>query len=103
VMQVVRSGTRRKTVNALGFEDIEPLIVIPLGTPRYNAPSLDFWWLGVLSATREFKRAGRLVINRLSDNVVPVKHFLSALTRALRRVRHFAVVDGSAIPTQARS
>ena len=45
VMQVVRSGTRRKTVTALGFEDIEPCIVIPLATPRYNAPSLDFWWL----------------------------------------------------------
>jgi hypothetical protein len=40
---------------------------------------------------------------RLSDNVVPVKYFLSALTRALRRARHFALVEGSAIPTKARS
>ena len=39
----------------------------------------------------------------ISDNVVPVKYFLSALTRALRRARHFALVAGSAIPTQARS
>src|SRR6266851_1003302 len=36
----------------------------------------------------------------VSDNVVPVKHFLSVLTRALRRARHFALVEGSAIPTQ---
>src|SRR6202795_391232 len=37
--------------------------------------------------------------NRLSDNVAPVKHFLGVLTRALRRARHFALVEGSAIPT----
>jgi hypothetical protein len=42
VMQVVRSGTRRKSINALGFEDIGLCIVIPLATPRFNAPSLDF-------------------------------------------------------------
>jgi len=29
----------------------------------------------------------------------PVKHFLGVLTRALRRARHFALVEGSAIPT----
>src|SRR6266496_5286695 len=29
-----------------------------------------------------------------------VKHFLSVLTRALRRARHFALVEGSAIPTK---
>jgi hypothetical protein len=40
---------------------------------------------------------------RLSDNVVPVKYFLGVLTRALRRARHFVLVGGSAIPTQARS
>jgi len=34
VMQVVRSATMRKTVNALDFEDIGPLIVIPLATPH---------------------------------------------------------------------
>jgi hypothetical protein len=39
----------------------------------------------------------------ISDNVVPVKDSLSAPTRALRRARHFALVEGSAIPTQARS
>ena len=31
---------------------------------------------------------------------IPVKHFLSALTRALRRARHFALVEGSAITNQ---
>jgi len=30
---------------------------------------------------------------------IPVKHFLSVLLRALRRARHFALVEGSAIPT----
>src|SRR6266487_5138908 len=32
----------------------------------------------------------------------PVKHFLDVLTRALRRAHHFALVEGSAIPTKAR-
>jgi hypothetical protein len=41
--------------------------------------------------------------NRIPDNVAPVKHFLGALTRALRGARHFALVEGSAIPTKARS
>jgi len=41
--------------------------------------------------------------NRVSDNVGGVKHFLSILLRALRRARHFALVEGSAIPTKARS
>ena len=31
---------------------------------------------------------------------IPVKHFLSALLRALRRARHFALVEGSGIPTK---
>jgi len=43
------------------------------------------------------------VKNRVSDNVGGVKHFLSILLRALRRARHFALVEGSAIPTKARS
>ena len=47
--------------------------------------------------------SGQLAKHRVSDNVVPVKYFLSVLTRALRRARHFALVEGSAIPTKARS
>ena len=39
----------------------------------------------------------------VSDNAGAVKHFLSVLLRALRRARHFALVEGSAIPTKARS
>jgi hypothetical protein len=31
---------------------------------------------------------------------IPVKHFLSVLLRALERARHFALVEGSAIPTK---
>ena len=31
---------------------------------------------------------------------IPVKHFLSVLLRALRRARHFALVEGSGIPTK---
>ncbi len=37
--------------------------------------------------------------NRVSDNVVPCQALLDVLTRALRRARHFALVEGSAIPT----
>ena len=40
---------------------------------------------------------------RISDNAGAVKHFLSVLFRALGRARHFALVEGSAIPTKARS
>src|SRR5258707_1225607 len=39
-------------------------------------------------------------INRFSDNVVPCQALLNVLTRALRRARHFALVEGSAIPTK---
>jgi hypothetical protein len=38
----------------------------------------------------------------VSDNVGSVKHFLGALARALRRARHFALVEGSALPYQPR-
>jgi hypothetical protein len=44
-----------------------------------------------------------LTKHRVSDNVGGVKHFSGALIRALGRARHFALVEGSAIPTQARS
>ena len=52
---------------------------------------------------------GRAVLSigeksRLSNNVGAVKHFLSVLLRALRRARHFALVEVFfAIPTKARS
>ena len=36
----------------------------------------------------------QLAKNRVSDNVGAVKHFLSILLRALRRARHFALVEG---------
>ena len=39
--------------------------------------------------------------HRVSDNAGAVKHFLSVLTRALRRARHFALVD--AVPYQPRA
>ena len=45
----------------------------------------------------------QLTLSGVSDNVGAVKHFLSVLTRALRGARHFALVEGSAIPTKARS
>src|ERR1039457_3900512 len=38
----------------------------------------------------------------VSDNVGAVKHFLSVLTRALRRARHFALVEDVALPYQPR-
>jgi hypothetical protein len=46
---------------------------------------------------------GRLALNRVSDNAGAVKHFLSVLLQALRKARHFALVEGPAIPTKARS
>ena len=42
-------------------------------------------------------------LNRLSDNVVPVKYFLGVLTRALRRARHFALVEAVPYQPKARS
>jgi len=41
----------------------------------------------------------QLAKNCLSSNVGGVNHFLSVQTRALERARHFALVEGSAIPT----
>src|SRR5208282_6357391 len=35
-----------------------------------------------------------VVANRLSNNVSSVKYFWGALVRALRRARHFALVEG---------
>jgi hypothetical protein len=52
---------------------------------------------------------GLLAINRVSDNAGGVNHFLSVLLRALRRARHFALVEAVAValafalPTKARS
>jgi hypothetical protein len=54
---------------------------------------------------------GQLLINRVSDNVGGVKHFLSVLLRALARARHFALVEAFAfavalafaLPTKVRS
>src|SRR5271157_6210383 len=37
---------------------------------------------------------------RVSNNVGGVKHFWGALARALRRARHFALVEDFAMPTQ---
>jgi hypothetical protein len=48
---------------------------------------------------------GQLAKNRLSDNAGAVNHFLSVLLRALRRARHFALVEAFAfvLPTKAHS
>ena len=43
--------------------------------------------------------SAQLAANRLSDNVGGGKFFLSTLRRALVEERHFALVDGSALPT----
>jgi hypothetical protein len=48
-------------------------------------------------------RNGLLMKHRFSDNVVPVKHFLSVLTRALRGARHFALVEAVPYQPKARS
>jgi len=56
--------------------------------------------LVVLPLTAIWTRRCNLAQNRVSDNVAPVKHFLSVLLRALRRARHFALAEGSAVPTK---
>src|SRR5260370_29280236 len=43
-----------------------------------------------------------LMKSGVSDNVGAVKHFLSVRTRALRRARHFALVEDVALPYQPR-
>jgi hypothetical protein len=43
-----------------------------------------------------------LAINRLSDNVGSVKVFATTLLHALEQERHFALVDGFAVPSKAR-
>src|SRR5215471_8464195 len=64
------------------------------------------------ATTRKFRQCHRetkatapvLDSTRLSDNVGGVKHFLSVLLRALRRARHFALVEKQLpLPTKARS
>jgi len=54
---------------------------------------------------REAKAAAPVLDStRLSDNVGGVKHFVSKLPRALRRARHFALVEKQLpVPTKARS
>jgi len=44
-----------------------------------------------------------LLINRVSNNVGGVKHFWDALARALRRARHFALVEELPYQPKARS
>jgi hypothetical protein len=52
-------------------------------------------------------KSGLLLKHRVSDNAGGVNHFLSVLVRALRRARHFALVEAFAValalPTKARS
>ena len=48
---------------------------------------------------REVILQAHLAKNRVSDNVGGVKLFLSTLGRALVGERHFALVDGFALPT----
>jgi hypothetical protein len=58
-------------------------------------------WLAVLNVAEH--GLCQLVKHRLSDNVVPVKHFLGVLNRALRRARHFALVEAVPYQPKARS
>src|ERR1035437_8128118 len=51
-------------------------------------------------AIRLERRRRQLLINRVSNNVGRVKHFLGALVCALRRARHFALVEE--LPCQPR-
>jgi hypothetical protein len=58
----------------------------------------------VTSRERKAMHPAQLSLYRLSDNVGGVKRFLSVLLRALRRARHFALVEDVAIqPRLARN
>jgi nucleotide-binding universal stress UspA family protein len=58
--------------------------------------------LMLLHVLEDVPRSADLEIASLTM-YTPVKHFLSVLLHALRRARHFALVEGSAIPTKVRS
>ena len=62
--------------------------------------STSYWTPSKGSIFRFNEKECPLAKHRLSDNVVPVKYFLGVLTRALRRARHFALVE--AVPYQPR-
>src|ERR1019366_9055784 len=76
-------------------------ITFPASEPRHGISlRLHLTYAGAESSApvifRWFTQPG------VSDNVGAVKHFLSVLTRALRRARHFALVEDVALPYQPR-
>ena len=52
---------------------------------------------------QDYMSSGQLAKNRVSNNASGVKRFFSGLRHALEEERHFALMEISAIPTQARS
>src|SRR6266852_7507443 len=62
-----------------------------------TSKSMRRWRARLLSSQQRL-----LTKSGVSDNVGAVKHFLSVLTRALRRARHFALVEDVALPYQPR-
>jgi hypothetical protein len=68
-------------------------------TPVYYSNSGTKGHVQLKDKPRSFPR-WLLVINRVSNNVGSVKYFLRVRVRALRRARHFALVD--ALPCQPR-
>ena|SRR5450759_771081 len=59
--------------------------------------------LGIGPKTVSAEGPGQLLKYRVSDNVGGVKHFWGALARALRRARHFALVEALPYQPKARS
>jgi hypothetical protein len=76
------------------------------GNTRYR-PACSLWPCGTCARwtpSRGFTVSSSVPplpsFSQRDDNVGGVKYFLSVLLPALRRARHFALVEGSAIPTK---
>ena len=91
------SLVKKLTADEIVFKVVmkgEDWIETTLTKPRDNPESLR----GLHRRFRSWTK------HRLSDNVGGVKHFLSVLLCALRRARHFALVEKQLpMPTKARS
>jgi hypothetical protein len=79
----------------------DPLIDVCLAQlPRWRDKSAQRTITFLANQQNGEDRCWLAPLHRISDNAGGVKHFLSVLIRALRRARHFALVE--AVPFQPR-
>jgi hypothetical protein len=67
---------------------------------RQHLPSLFSEKYQSFLKERSVEALLQMISGEISDNVGDVKPFLSVLTRALRRARHFALLEKSAVSNQ---